>query len=147
MIKHYNDLTRDELYELLQFRQEVFVVEQNCPYLDADGEKDKASWHLWLADEKGRMIAYCRVLPDGVGYPGYVAIGRVISRSDYRGTGAGRKIMELAIQWIAETWPGQLIKISAQCYLDRFYTSLGFVETGENYLEDDIPHQAMVLKK
>ena len=100
-----------------------------------------------MADEKGRMIAYCRVLPEGVGYPGYVAIGRVISRSDQRGTGAGRKIMELAIQWIAETWPGQLIKISAQCYLDRFYTSLGFVETGEKYLEDDIPHQAMVLKK
>ncbi|MCF8239499.1 MAG: GNAT family N-acetyltransferase [Saprospiraceae bacterium] len=146
MIKHYKDLTRDELYELLQFRQEVFVVEQNCPYLDADGDKDSASWHFWLTDGHGRMIAYCRVLPEGISYAGYAAIGRVISRSDQRGMGAGRKIMELAIRWIQETWPGVPIKISAQCYLDRFYQALGFVPTGENYLEDDIPHQAMVLK-
>ena len=144
IIKQYSDLTLDELYELLQFRQEVFVVEQNCPYLDADGKKDKLSWHIWLTDENGQMISYCRILPEGVSYPGYVAIGRVISRTDQRGTGAGRKIMEDAIQWIEETWPGQPIKISAQCYLDRFYKALGFVSTGENYLEDDIPHQAMI---
>ncbi len=146
MIKQYRDLTRDELYEILQFRQEVFVVEQDCPYLDADGEKDKASWHLWLTDEQDRMIAYCRVLPEGVGYAGYVAIGRVISRLDQRKTGAGRRIMEESIAWIQTRWPGVPIKISAQCYLDRFYTSLGFVPTGEEYLEDGIPHQAMVLK-
>lgn len=147
MIKHYKDLTRDELYEILQFRQEVFVVEQDCPYLDADGEKDKASWHLWVTDNDGRMTAYCRVLPEGVGYPGYVAIGRVISRSDQRRTGAGRRIMEESISWIARQWPGIPIKISAQRYLDKFYSSLGFVPTGQEYLEDGIPHQAMVLKK
>ena len=147
IIKPYSDLTLDELYELLQFRQEVFVVEQNCPYLDADGEKDRASWHLWLTDLGGRMIAYCRVLPKGLSYAEYIAIDRVISRLDQRGTGVGRQIMEEAIHWIEVTWPGQQVKISAQCYLDRFYQSLGFVATGENYLEDDIPHQAMILKR
>ncbi len=147
IIKQYPDLTLDELYELLQFRQEVFVVEQNCPYLDADGEKDKLSWHLWLTDASGKMSAYCRVLPKGLGYRGYVAIGRVISRLDQRRTGVGRKIMEEAINWIKKQWPEESIKISAQCYLDRFYASLGFVATGEEYLEDNIPHQAMILKK
>lgn len=147
MIKHYKDLTRDELYEILQFRQEVFVVEQDCPYLDADGEKDWVSWHLWLTDPGGRMIAYCRILPEGASYTGYVAIGRVISRMDQRGTGAGRQVMQEALHWISETWPGIPVKISAQCYLDQFYQSLGFVSTGEEYLEDGIPHQAMLLNK
>lgn len=147
IIKSYPDLTLDELYELLQFRQEVFVVEQDCPYLDADGEKDKANWHLWLTDDGGRMIAYCRILPEGVSYAGYAAIGRVISRQDQRGTGAGRRVMEEAIRWIGENWPGIPVKISAQCYLDRFYQSLGFVPTGEEYPEDGIPHQAMILRK
>lgn len=147
IIKQYSQLTLDELYEILRFRQEVFVVEQNCPYLDADGEKDKLSWHLWLTDESGKMSAYCRVLPEGIGYKGYIAIGRVISRLDQRRTGVGRQIMEEAIHWITNQWPGTSIKISAQCYLDRFYTSLGFVTTGEEYLEDNIPHQAMILKK
>lgn len=147
IIKQYPDLTLDELYELLQFRQEVFVVEQDCPYLDADGEKDKLSWHLWLTEDKGRMIAYCRVLPEGLGYSDHVAIGRVISRLDQRRKGAGKHIMMEAVGWILDQWPSASIKISAQCYLDRFYTDLGFVKSGEEYLEDDIPHQAMILKK
>lgn len=123
------------------------MVEQDCPYLDADGEKDWVSWHLWLSDQDGRMIAYCRILPEGVSYAGYAAIGRVISRLDQRGTGAGRQLMDVALRWLADTWPEIPVKISAQCYLDRFYRSLGFVPTGEEYLEDGIPHQAMVLEK
>lgn len=147
IIKPYSDLTLDELYELLQFRQEVFVVEQNCPYLDADGAKDKSSWHIWLTDGEGRMIAYCRVLPKGLSYAEYIAIGRVISRLDQRRTGAGKHIMMEAVGWILDQWPAESIKISAQCYLDHFYSDLGFVKTGEEYLEDGIPHQAMILKK
>ena len=130
---------------LLQFRQEVFVVEQDCPYLDAD-DLDQAAWHMWSADAEGRMIAYCRILPEGIVYPGYAAIGRVISRADARRTGAGRVIMQEAISWIRQTWPDTPIKISAQSYLEDFYSSFGFQVVGEPYLEDGIPHQAMVLE-
>ncbi len=144
-IKQYSELTRDELYDLLQFRQEVFIVEQHCPYMDADG-KDKSSWHLWLQDDERQMIAYCRILPEGISYNGFASIGRVISRKTHRAFGAGRRIMEEALKWVQLTWPNTSVKISAQCYLEVFYTSLGFTGIGEIYLEDDIPHRAMILR-
>ncbi len=145
IVKHYSELTRDEVYQLLQFRQEVFIVEQNCPYLDADG-KDQSSWHLWLEDGQGQMIAYCRILPKGISYDEYSSIGRVISRQSHRATGAGRRLMTEALDWLQQTWPDIPVKISAQCYLESFYTSLGFMGIGDTYMEDDIPHRAMILK-
>jgi ElaA protein len=133
-----------QLYALLQFRQEVFVLEQDCPYVDADG-KDPDCLHLWLEDAEGRMAAYCRLVPEGVFYTGYVSIGRVISRHDLRRTGAGRRLMRDALDWIGTHWPGMPVKISAQCYLEDFYGSFGFQGVGDAYLEDNIPHRAMVL--
>ncbi len=144
-VHSFSTLSTTRLYELLQFRQEVFVVEQQCAYLDADG-KDTIAWHMWLEDSvKGTMTAYCRILPAGVSYSGHASIGRVISRSEARGTGAGRRIVEEALAWIRHNWPGVPVKISAQCYLEDFYAGFGFRAIGETYLEDDIPHRAMVL--
>lgn len=140
----FADLDLLQLYELLRFRQEVFVLEQNCPYVDADG-KDPDCLHLWLEDAEGRMAAYCRLVPEGVSYTGYVSIGRVISRQDLRRTGAGRRLMKEALEWIHAHWSGLPVKISAQCYLEDFYASFGFRGIGDTYLEDDIPHRAMVL--
>ena len=140
----FEALSLMQLYELLQFRQEVFVLEQDCPYVDADG-KDPACHHLWLEDAEGRMAAYCRLVPEGVSYPGYVSIGRVISRGELRRTGAGRRLMAEALDWIRANWPGMPVKISAQCYLEAFYASFGFRGVGDTYLEDGIPHRAMRL--
>lgn len=141
-LRSWDQLSVEELYALLQFRQEVFVVEQACPYLDADG-KDPRAWHLWLADRNGFMLAYCRLLPPGVSYPEHASIGRVISRHAHRGLGLGRDLMNQALAEIRRLWPDAPIRISAQCYLEEFYTSLGFRGHGEVYPEDDIPHRAM----
>lgn len=142
-IKSFSALTNEELYSILRIRQAVFIVEQNCPYLDAD-DKDQLSHHLWLnRDEK--VVAYCRVLPPDIAYVGYTSIGRVISHRAYRRAGLGRQIMTSAIDFAKGMWPGHPIKISAQCYLEAFYGSFGFRSQGTVYLEDDIPHIAMVL--
>jgi ElaA protein len=141
-LRAWDQLSLEELYALLQFRQEVFVVEQHCPYLDADG-KDPLARHLWLDDREGRMLAYCRLLPPGVSYPDHASIGRVISRAAHRASGLGRQIMLRALEETQGLWPGAPIRISAQCYLEDFYTSLGFRGHGEVYPEDDIPHRAM----
>jgi ElaA protein len=141
-LRPWDRLTLAELYALLQFRQEVFVVEQTCPYLDADG-KDPLAWHLWLANPECQMLAYCRLLPPGVSYPDHASIGRVISRSSHRATGLGRRLMVSALEETRRLWPESPIRISAQCYLEGFYTSLGFQGLGEIYMEDDIPHRAM----
>lgn len=139
----YADLQLDELYTLLQFRQEVFIVEQQCPYLDADG-RDQAAWHMWLLDGQGVMQAYCRLLPEGVSYVGYTSLGRVISRGSSRRQGWGRQLTQSALEALDRLWPAYPVKISAQCYLEGFYASFGFQSVGEPYLEDDIPHQAMI---
>jgi ElaA protein len=142
-LRAWNELSREELYQLLQFRQEVFIVEQDCPYLDADG-RDADAYHLWLVDERGLMAAYCRLLPPDIAYPGEASIGRVISRQAFRGQGLGRHIMEEAMDQAAKMWPEATIHISAQCYLERFYGSLGFRGVGDTYLEDGIPHRGMI---
>ncbi|MEI6410506.1 MAG: GNAT family N-acetyltransferase [Bacteroidota bacterium] len=141
----FKELTLYELYEALALRQEVFVVEQNCPYQDCDG-KDQESWHLFGRDEAGRLIAYTRLLPEGLSYPGYTSIGRVVSAPVARGTGAGRDLMKKSIEMTRMLFGDWPIKIGAQSYLLRFYESFGFQSTGEAYLEDGIPHTKMVLK-
>ena len=137
-------LTTGELYTIMALRQEVFVVEQNCPYLDADG-KDLLAWHLMARDAGGRLLAYTRLLPEGVSYPGYASIGRVLSAPAARGTGAGREVMRRSIALCRHLFGEIPIKIGAQSYLLEFYSSLGFRSTGEEYLEDGIPHTKMIL--
>ena len=141
----FHQLTPVELYEAMALRQEVFVVEQQCAYLDADG-KDLAAWHLLGRNSQGRLLAYTRLLPEGVSYEGYTSIGRVVSAPVARGTGAGREVVQRSIEFCRHLFGPLPIKIGAQTYLLRFYESLGFVSTGEEYLEDGIPHTKMILE-
>jgi len=141
----FEQLSTTELYEILKFRQAVFVVEQTCPYLDADG-KDQVSHHITGHNAAGALIAYARIVPQGVSYDDYSSIGRVISDESYRGKGLGSALMQFAIQQTKLLHPALDIKISAQSHLVGFYGNLGFEAVGEIYPEDDIPHQAMILK-
>jgi ElaA protein len=141
--KKFNDLSLHELYGILALRQEVFVVEQDCPYLDAD-DKDQHSWHLMGVDEKGKLVAYTRLLPKGISYEKYPSIGRVVTSPSARGGGIGRELMEQSLWWTEQLFPKEDIKISAQCYLEKFYKSLGFEIVGAEYLEDGIPHYPML---
>jgi ElaA protein len=142
--KPFYQLSLDELYALMILRQEVFIVEQNCPYLDADG-KDQQSHHFMMYDGD-KLIACTRLLPRGLSYPEYQSIGRVVTHADARGTGAGKVLMQESIRVCLELFGENAIKIGAQSYLLRFYASFGFVSTGEEYLEDGIPHTKMVRK-
>lgn len=143
---HFSYLTIRELYDIMALRQAVFIVEQNCPYLDADG-KDLQSWHLMGFDDDKNLVAYTRLLPKGVSYENYASIGRVVSSASVRGQGAGKILMQESINQMKIIFPNEPVKISAQSYLLRFYESLGFESTGESYLEDDIPHTSMILKE
>lgn len=138
-------LNLDEIYACMALRQEVFVVEQDCPYLDADG-KDQDAWHLMGFDEEGDLLAYSRLLPKGISYEKYASIGRVVTSQKVRGKGVGITLMEASKKWCKQLFPNDPIKISAQTYLLKFYTNLGFESVGEEYLEDNIPHIGMILK-
>ncbi len=142
----YADLTLDELYALLQLRSRVFVVEQRCPFLDIDGDDDRA-WHLlgWTAGAGGRALlgAYARLFAPGVKYA-EASIGRVVSHPDVRGGGAGRALMAESIRRLGAIAPGAPVRIGAQKYLERFYASFGFARAGDDYLEDGIVHLEMV---
>ncbi|UTW60687.1 GNAT family N-acetyltransferase [bacterium SCSIO 12741] len=139
--KTWEELTRDELYAILQLRTEVFVVEQDCPYQECDG-RDQDSVHLML--EKNGLVAYLRVVLPKPGQD--PAIGRVVVKRSERMNGYGIDLMKSGIEWCRDHYPNQGIRISAQVYLKRFYEDLGFVGYGEEYLEDGIPHRAMRLE-
>ena len=147
--KTWSELDRDTLYAMLRLRAEVFVVEQNCAYQDLDG-KDKVGLHLWAeraaepAREGGQVYALTRLLPVGSSYPNEVSIGRVVTSENARGTGLGRELMKRSLLALDEHWEGEPIRLSAQCYLERFYSDFGFKPEGESYLEDGIPHIAMI---
>ena len=142
-LRSFDSLSGLVVYRILQLRSEVFVVEQDCVYQDMDG-KDEDCLHLigWWEDRV--PVAYARLLAPGQSYDGYSSIGRIITSERVRGTGAGRELVRRSIDHCRQLFPGP-IKISAQCYLDRFYRSFGFEHTGKEYLEDGIPHQEMVL--
>ena len=142
--KNFNELTPQELYNILKLRSEVFVVEQNCVYLDTDN-KDQQSFHLcgWKEND---LVAYARILPPGLAFE-EASIGRVVTNPLYRKTGAGRILMDHAIERTLSQFNVSEIKIGAQLYLLNFYTSLGFRISGPEYLEDDIPHIEMTLRK
>jgi ElaA protein len=142
-IKRFDELTLDELYNILQLRNEVFIVEQNCVYKDPDG-KDQSAWHL-MAIEDDKLIAYTRILPPGVSYNN-PAIGRVVTSSSKRRSGLGRELMKRSIEACEKLFGKTSITLSAQVYLEDFYKSLGFIVAGEEYLEDGIPHIKMSRK-
>lgn len=139
----FDQLTLRELYDLLALRNEVFVVEQNCPFQDADGQ-DFLAWHCLGTNETGELLAYTRLFDENISYEGYTSIGRVVTSPKARGAGAGRDLMQVSIDYCAQLFGQKPIKIGAQVYLLKFYESLGFVATGEEYLEDGIPHVSMV---
>ncbi len=141
--KHFSELTALDLYEIIRLRIEVFTVEQNCPYQDADG-KDIHCWHVMIQNEKNELIAYSRLIPEGVSYEGFCSIGRVVSSPIIRRTGIGRLLMAKSLEKINELFRNTPVKISGQAYLERFYASFGFERIGEEYLEDGIPHYKMV---
>lgn len=141
----FSELSLQQLYDLMVLRQIVFVVEQDCPYLDADG-KDQFSHHLLGYDNDGDLVAYTRLVPPGISYENYASIGRVVNAPKVRGQGVGKKLMVASINAMKRLFPNDPIKISAQSYLLNFYTDLGFEVIGEEYLEDNIPHRAMIFK-
>jgi ElaA protein len=138
----FDELSPRELYDILQLRTEVFVMEQDCVFQDMDGV-DAEGWHLF-AREGGRVVAYCRFLGAGVKFA-EPSIGRVVTAMPVRGTGLGRVLMVEAIRRGRELWPGAAIRIGAQQRLERFYQSLGFVTDSAPYDEDGIPHLEMVI--
>ena len=142
-VKVFEELTTKELYQILQLRSEVFVVEQDCVYQDIDG-KDFKALHI-LGKKEEELIAYTRVFDKGF-YFEEASIGRVIVREKYRKDGYGHDILKASIGEIERRFNTTNIKLSAQQYLTRFYEQHGFIQTGEGYLEDGIPHIAMVKK-
>lgn len=140
-LKAFDNLTPQELYAVLRLRSEVFVVEQNCVYLDIDN-KDLKCHHLLLW-QNNILIAYARLVPPGLSF-NEMSIGRVVTSPQGRGTGAGRKLMELAIANCQQVFGVGAIKIGAQAYLQKFYASLGFEQVSEIYDEDGIPHMDML---
>lgn len=140
--KAFNELTIHELYDILSLREQIFVVEQHCVYLDADG-RDKYAIHV-MGSENNTLVTYCRILPPGHVYE-EPAIGRVVVKEEYRRLSIGRELMRFAIQLTHSLYPQHSIRISAQEYLLRFYSSLGFEVVSDVYLEDGIPHIEMLL--
>lgn len=143
-LKTFQQLTNIELYNILKERTEVFVVEQNCPYPEVDG-KDVQSYHLFR-EEKGEIIAYLRILPPGVSYE-ELSIGRVLVKKAYRGQKLAQQLMTEALHFIHNELKEPTVKIQAQEYLSQFYESFGFEAISEVYLEDNIPHIDMILKR
>ena len=139
--KKFEELTTAELYALLQLRTEVFVVEQNCVFQDMD-DKDQASYHV-MGWKDNVLLAYTRIVPPGVSYD-IPSIGRVVISPKARGIGAGRLLMEKSMEETIRLFGKKAIKIGAQLYLKNFYSSLGFTQTSDVYLEDGIEHIHMI---
>lgn len=141
----FSDLTNIELYKILQVRNEVFIVEQNCPYQDCD-EKDFAAYHL-CAWQNNQLVAYSRLLPPGISHPENASIGRVLTASSARRQNLGKELMTRSIRKIYTLFGRIDIAISAQYYLKNFYELFSFIQVSEIYLEDDIPHIRMELSR
>ena len=138
----FEQLSPDLLYAVLQLRSEVFVVEQNCAYQDMD-DYDQAALHL-TGQLENCLVCYTRLLPPCVKYDG-IAIGRVITKLSVRGDGYGKRLMQESIRYCHQHWPTASITLSAQHYLEKFYSDLGFNTVSEIYMEDGIPHIEMLL--
>lgn len=137
--KSFDELSLKEWYNVSMLRQQVFIVEQYCPYLDADG-KDLKAHHLIGSNEKGELLAYARLLPVGVSHKERTSLGRIVSAEKARGTGIGRELVTQCIQWAEKLYGKTTIQIGAQCYLEKFYNKFKFQKISDVYLEDGIPH-------
>ena len=144
IFKKFDELSARELYAIMQLRNEVFVVEQNCVYQDADN-KDQLSMHFCGWDGE-KLVAYTRIIPPGISYI-EASIGRVVTSRAYRNTGAGRQLMKESIGLTCSRFNCTQIKIGAQVYLTKFYQSFGFTACSDEYLEDGIAHIEMILDK
>lgn len=142
--KSFQRLNTDELYALIALRVEVFVVEQDCPYQDLDG-KDHECLHVLGTNADGALLAYARIVPAGLSYNN-IALGRIVTSPKIRRTGAGKQLMHYCLQQITDMHGQVPVVMSAQCYLNDFYRSFGFIPEGEEYLEDGIPHIHMRLQ-
>lgn len=141
--KFFSELTKEELYEILKLRSEIFVIEQNCIYQDIDA-KDAKAFHL-LGNFENELIGYARCFAPGF-YFEEAAIGRVLIKENFRNKGYAHQLMNEAIVEINKKFPQSSIKISAQQYLTKFYEQHGFSSIGKGYLEDGIPHINMIRK-
>ena len=141
--KSFSELSTTELYDILQLRSEVFVVEQNCVYQDVDS-KDLEAYHIFGLKD-GNIVAYARIFKPGA-YFEYASIGRVAVKMNERKFGYGNDLLNFTINFIHKTFNESIIKLSAQTYLRKFYESHGFEKIGTDYLEDGIPHIAMIKK-
>ncbi|WP_348994916.1 GNAT family N-acetyltransferase [Achromobacter sp. HNDS-1] len=144
--KPHADLTLAELYAILRLRSEVFVVEQDCVFLDMDGKDLQGQTEHLMAWENGALLAYCRLLEPALN-DGQTVIGRVITAPAARGTGLGHELMRRAKDEVARLWPGQPVYLGAQARLRAYYAGHGFVPVTEEYIEDGIPHVGMLLRE
>ncbi len=143
-VKLFQKLSPSQLFDVLQLRVNVFVVEQQCAYPELDEYDCHAeARHLSGSNEAGQLMAYARILPPGSRYPN-VNLGRFVVRKDARGQGVGHQLLREALKEIQGRWPGNDIRISAQDYLQKFYEQYGFLRVSDVYLEDGIPHIDMV---
>lgn len=139
--KAFSELTNEELYKILQLRNEVFIIEQNCPYQDCDN-KDLKSYHLtaWKNDS---IVAYSRIIPPGISYPTAASIGRVLTSPAARRQNLGKQLMAQSLENLYRLFGNVPVIIGAQLYLKTFYESFSFIEQGTIYLEDGIKHITM----
>ena len=143
-VKTFQQLQSTQLFDFLQLRVDVFVVEQQCAYPELDKyDRHPETRHLSGRNDGGRLLAYARLLPPGLRYP-EVNLGRFVVEKDSRKQGVGHQLLKTALQEISLCWPQTSIKISAQDYLQNFYSQYGFIRVSEVYLEDGIPHVEMV---
>jgi len=142
--KPFNKLNHQELHDIYALRSEVFVVEQECVYQDIDG-KDLNSLHILGVDE-GKLVAYARILGKGFSYSDYASIGRIVVSPAYRGRNIGHRLVDFSVKTSQKRYNQIPIKISAQAHLEKFYKEHHFKATGENYLEDGIPHIGMIYQ-
>lgn len=141
LCKPFESLTPKELYAILKLRSEIFVVEQNCVFLDMD-DKDQGSQHLMLLHNK-ELLAYARIVPAGLTFE-QPSIGRIVSSQAARGKGFGKQLLKLAIDNCIRLHGNKQIKIGAQVYLKAFYESFGFLSEEDFYDEDGIGHVHMI---
>lgn len=145
-IKTFQELESWQLFDLLQLRVDVFVVEQECAYRELDEyDRHPETRHLSGRNEAGKLLAYARLLSPGLRYP-EVNLGRFVVRADSRKKGTGHQLLQTALQEISRCWPPTPIRISAQDYLQKFYEKYGFIRISDVYLEDGIPHVEMMKK-
>ena len=140
IIKSFEELNKAELYQIIQLRIAVFIVEQDCPYPDLD-DMDQDAQHLWIEDA-GEIVCYLRVNPAESRFS-EPSLGRIVTKKSHRKQGLAEMLINKAINLVCEK-ESRAIRISAQCYLEKYYEKFGFLKASEEYLEDDIPHIEML---